>query len=107
MTKNIGVHIFTRDLRINDNKPLYELSKQCDKIIGIFVFTTEQVINNDFKSERGRQPLVCPVAGVLRARQRQHSLTVVVGSGQFHLAGLIRCGARELLVAQPRRIKSV
>lgn len=52
MTKNIGVHIFTRDLRINDNKPLYELSKQCDKIIGIFVFTTEQVINNDFKSER-------------------------------------------------------
>lgn len=48
----LGIHIFTRDLRIQDNLALHELAQKCDKIIGIFVFTPEQVLNNDYKSDR-------------------------------------------------------
>lgn len=49
---NNGIFIFTRDLRIEDNRALYELSKKCDNIYAIFVFTPEQVKNNSYKSER-------------------------------------------------------
>lgn len=47
-----GIFIFTRDLRIEDNKALFELSQKCNKIYGIFVFTPEQVKSNKYKSER-------------------------------------------------------
>lgn len=42
MTK-FGLFIFRRDFRITDNYALYELSKQCDKIIPIFIFDPFQI----------------------------------------------------------------
>ena len=48
-----GIFIFTRDLRIEDNAALHELSKKCSKIYGIFVFTPEQMTKkNKYKSDR-------------------------------------------------------
>jgi deoxyribodipyrimidine photo-lyase len=42
MTK-IGIHIFRRDLRLDDNVALYLLSKEVDKIIPIFIFDPFQI----------------------------------------------------------------
>ena len=38
-----GIHIFRRDLRINDNVALYNLSKEVDHIIPIFIFDPFQI----------------------------------------------------------------
>jgi deoxyribodipyrimidine photolyase len=38
-----GLFIFRRDLRIIDNNGLNYLSKQCENIYTIFIFTPEQV----------------------------------------------------------------
>jgi deoxyribodipyrimidine photolyase len=40
----IGIHIFHRDLRINDNGALYLLSKEVDYILPIFIFDKKQII---------------------------------------------------------------
>ena len=38
MTDRIGIHWFRLDLRLNDNPALYELSKEVDKIIPIYIY---------------------------------------------------------------------
>ena len=38
MTDKIGIHWFRLDLRLNDNPALYELSKEVDKIIPIYIY---------------------------------------------------------------------
>ena len=40
---SIGIHIFRRDLRLNDNMALHLLSKEVDKIIPIFIFDPFQI----------------------------------------------------------------
>tara|TARA_Y100000389_G_scaffold204516_1_gene257594 strand:- start:6275 stop:8791 length:2517 start_codon:yes stop_codon:yes gene_type:complete len=47
-----SIHIFTRDLRIQDHKVLNSLNKNNLPIIPIFIFTPEQVTKNEFKSDR-------------------------------------------------------
>lgn len=42
MTK-IGIHIFRRDLRLDDNVSLYLLSKEVDKVLPIFIFDPYQI----------------------------------------------------------------
>lgn len=50
-SKENGLFIFRRDLRIIDNIGLINLSNECDNIYTIFIFTPEQVTNkNKFKS---------------------------------------------------------
>jgi deoxyribodipyrimidine photo-lyase len=44
--------IFRRDLRLIDNTALIEASKKYKNIIPIFIFTNEQVKNNEFKSNK-------------------------------------------------------
>ena len=53
-----GLHIFTRDHRLTDNTSLINLVKKCDKIITIFIFTPEQVINNSYKSNKSIQFMI-------------------------------------------------
>ena len=38
MTDRIGIHWFRLDLRLNDNPALYELSREVDKIIPIYIY---------------------------------------------------------------------
>lgn len=42
-----GIWIFRKDLRLCDNRGLYNLHEQCEKIIPIFIFTPEQVELNE------------------------------------------------------------
>ena len=44
--------IFNRDLRIIDNSGLIEASKKSKLIIPIFIFTPEQIKNNEYKSNK-------------------------------------------------------
>lgn len=46
-----GVFIFRRDFRLNDNPGLYELSKDCDKIIGVFILDEDQPSLKKIKNE--------------------------------------------------------
>ena len=56
---NKGLFIFYRDLRIIDNTTLIELNKLCRSIITIFIFTPEQVTNeNKFKSTNSIQFMI-------------------------------------------------
>eukprot|EP00929_Paragymnodinium_shiwhaense_P056577 TRINITY_DN28320_c0_g1_i1.p1 TRINITY_DN28320_c0_g1~~TRINITY_DN28320_c0_g1_i1.p1 ORF type:complete len:517 (-),score=127.07 TRINITY_DN28320_c0_g1_i1:413-1963(-) len=43
-----GIHIFTRDYRLEDHRSLLALSKKCSKIITAFVFTPEQTKESEF-----------------------------------------------------------
>ena len=46
-----GLFIFRRDLRLIDNVGLYRASKMCDRLYTCFIFTPEQVTNeNKYKS---------------------------------------------------------
>ena len=47
---SIGVHIFRRDLRVEDNPSLNMLSKKVDKIIGIFIIDVNQPTQNEMKN---------------------------------------------------------
>ena len=38
MTKNIGIFWFRQDLRIRDNLALYEIAKECEYIIPIYIY---------------------------------------------------------------------
>ncbi len=48
---NIGIFIFTRDLRLEDNTGLIKALKECDKVIPIFIFTPQQITDNSYKSD--------------------------------------------------------
>lgn len=55
---NLGLYIFRRDLRIQNNNALYHALKECKQIIPIFIFTPEQVTNNSFKSKKSVQFMI-------------------------------------------------
>ncbi len=57
-TNNIGLFIFRRDHRINDNSSLLEMFKQCSTVYPIFIFTPEQVEKNKYKSEHSVQFMI-------------------------------------------------
>ena len=44
---NIGIFIFRRDFRIDDNLALSKLSKKVDKIIPIFILDPFQILENE------------------------------------------------------------
>lgn len=47
---SIGIHIFRRDFRIEDNPALSMLLKKVDKIIGIFIIDVNQPTQNEMKN---------------------------------------------------------
>ena len=47
-SKKIGVVWFTTNLRITDNQALYEACKDCDQVIGVYVFNPKHY-HNSFK----------------------------------------------------------
>lgn len=50
-----GIHIFTRDLRINDNNAFNYCIENSDCVLPIFVFTPEQIQNNKYLSHNSLQ----------------------------------------------------
>ena len=53
-----GLFIFRRDLRLIDNVGLNQARKQCKKLYVCFIFTPEQVVNNEFKSNNAVQFMI-------------------------------------------------
>lgn len=53
-----GLFIFHRDLRIRDNIGLVEASRRCEKLYTCFIFTPEQVGNNQYKSNNAVQFMI-------------------------------------------------
>lgn len=50
-TNKLGIFIFRRDLRFEDNRGLNRISEQCDEILPIFIFDSAQVdLNNNTKN---------------------------------------------------------
>lgn len=55
---NKSLFIFHRDFRLDDNISLFEAIKKSKKVMPIFIFTKQQVINNEYKSERSIQFMI-------------------------------------------------
>lgn len=55
---NLGLYIFRRDLRIQNNMAFLHALKECKQILPIFIFTPEQVTNNLFKSNKSVQFMI-------------------------------------------------
>lgn len=53
-----GLFVFRRDLRVVDNIGLNQAWKQCKKVYVCFIFTPEQVVNNQFKSNNAVQFMI-------------------------------------------------
>jgi deoxyribodipyrimidine photo-lyase len=53
-----SVFIFRRDFRLFDNKGFIECYKKSDKILPIFIFTPEQIENNEYFSSNGFQFMI-------------------------------------------------
>lgn len=53
-----SVFIFRRDLRIYDNIGLFNSIKESDIVYPIFIFTPEQIDNNDYKSDNAVQFMI-------------------------------------------------
>ncbi len=55
--KKLGLHIFHRDLRLEDNTALNELSKVVEEILPVFIFDDRQVEKHPYRSVPGLQIL--------------------------------------------------
>jgi deoxyribodipyrimidine photo-lyase len=57
---SLGLHIFTRDLRIVDNNTLEKAYELCENIIPCFIFTNKQTTNelNKYKSDKSLQFMI-------------------------------------------------
>lgn len=55
--KKIGIHIFRRDLRLEDNTALNNLAKMVDEIIPVFIFDDRQIKKHPYQSVSGLQML--------------------------------------------------
>ena len=53
-----SIFIFRRDFRLYDNIGLIELMKLSHKVIPVFIFTPEQIVNNPYKSDNAIQFMV-------------------------------------------------
>lgn len=55
--KRVGIHIFRRDLRLEDNTALNALAKEVDEIIPVFIFDDRQIKKHSYRSVPGLQML--------------------------------------------------
>lgn len=72
MHRNLGIFIFHNDLRITDNIGLAHLSKVCDIVMPVFIFTPEQISKtNKYRSMPAIEFMIAQLA-VLDAALREH-----------------------------------
>lgn len=73
MTQTIGIHIFRRDLRLQDNTALLEAYRQNDIVIPIFIFSPKQVTNNPYKSDKSVQFMIESLEDLERNLQKNNN----------------------------------
>ena len=87
-----GLFIFRRDLRIVDNNGLHFLSKICNNVYTIFIFTPEQVgTSNKYKSNNSVQFMIESLISLEQdIRHANGNLHIFYGSNEKVIADCIR-----------------
>lgn len=79
-SKSIGIHIFRRDLRLQDNTALNVLAEIVDEILPVFIFDERQVGMHDYRSTPGLQ-MLCESLTDLDAALQERGAMLHVRSG--------------------------
>lgn len=88
--KTLGIHVFRRDLRLEDNTALNALLKSVDRVVPVFVFDDRQVKGHAYQSGPGLQ-MLCESLKDLDAalRERGAKLHVRTGIAEEEIAKLL------------------
>lgn len=78
--QTLGIHVFRRDLRIQDNTALSVLSKKADTILPVFIFDERQVGEHPYKSAPGLQ-MLCESLEDLHSALREEGAELHVREG--------------------------
>lgn len=91
MKYNRSIFIFRRDLRLDDNKGLMECMKQSKIIIPMFIFTPEQLVNNQYKSNNCVQFMIESLEDLSKQlREKKSKLVYLYGSPEIMLEKFIK-----------------
>ncbi|MES2668271.1 MAG: deoxyribodipyrimidine photo-lyase [Patescibacteria group bacterium] len=89
--KTLGIHVFRRDLRLEDNTALNALAKTVDVVLPVFVFDPRQVGEHPYRGAHGLQILAESLEDLDGAlREKGASLHVRTGVAEDVLEALIR-----------------
>ncbi len=78
--KTLGIHIFRRDLRLEDNTALNALAREVDTILPVFIFDKRQVNEHPYRSVPGLQ-MMCESLGDLDRTLAEHGAALYIESG--------------------------
>jgi deoxyribodipyrimidine photo-lyase len=94
--KSIGIHIFRRDLRLEDNAALHALAHVVDTILPVFIFDDRQVGEHAYRSTPGLQMLCESLTDLDRA--------LVEKGSALHVRSGIAEAVLEKLIAEVKPI---
>lgn len=88
-TYALALHIFRRDLRLNDNAALIAALQAAERVIPCFIFDPRQIDKNDYKSEHCLQFMAHSLHELAEnLQQRQGKLYYFYGIAEEVIAGL-------------------
>ncbi len=89
--KSVGIHVFRRDLRLEDNTALNTLAQAVDEVLPVFIFDERQVGEHPYRSGPGLQMLGESLVDLDRALQQKGAvLHVRTGIAEEVLETLIK-----------------
>lgn len=90
-TYQLSLHIFRRDLRLQDNTALIEALRSSEQVIPCFIFDPRQIEMNDYKSLHAIQFMAASLAELQEALQKkQGKLYFFYGQAEQVVANLIK-----------------
>jgi deoxyribodipyrimidine photo-lyase len=84
----IGLFIFRRDFRVKDNIALSHAMRECDVVYPIFIFTPEQVIDNEYKSTNAIKFMLMS----LRLLAKKINITFFHGKNDAVMSAILKSG---------------
>lgn len=89
--KSLGIHVFRRDLRLEDNTALNALAQVVDEVLPVFIFDERQIEEHPYRSGPGLQMLCESLVDLDTALQQKGAvLHVRVGIAEEVLETLIK-----------------
>ncbi len=89
--KRLGIHIFRRDLRLEDNTALNALVSKVDVVLPVFIFDERQINKHPYQSTPGLQILIESLEDLDRElRERGSKLHIRQGVAEQVVAELIK-----------------
>ena len=80
-SKKIGIVWFTTNLRITDNKALYEACRDCDQVVGVYIFNSKHyktAFKNIKKTEIFRSKFIIETVKNLSENLNKINISLVV-----------------------------